>query len=314
MDLSIIIVNWNSTDYLRQCLASVLRETKGISIEIIVVDNASSDATCARLMCDEFPGAIFRESGQNLGFARASNLGCDLSCGEILLFLNPDTEISEDVFTRMVAEVRSSASIGAVGARLLNSDGSLQTSCVQTYPTIMNQLLDSEFLRAKMPRSRLWGMEALFAGDKQPASVDAISGACLMVKREIFLGVGKFSDQYFMYVEDVELCRRITTAGYSIHYLSNCEVVHHGGKSSTVQGKCFANLRQQQALLQYFTSTRGRWYANVYRAALAIAAILRLLAIGCLLPLRAIARKATNCRFSYQKWSSIFRWAIGIEA
>ena len=314
MNLSIIIVNWNSTDYLRHCLASIYRETKGIGIEVVVVDNASCDDSCAELIRGEFPSVVLHCSSKNLGFAQGSNLGYELSFGEILLFLNPDTEIQSDVFTRMVKELESTSCTGAVGSRLLNSDGSLQTSCIQSYPTILNQLLDSDFLRNKFPTSRLWGMQPLFAHAANPARVDVISGACLMVKREVFVQVGKFDDSYFMYVEDVDLCRRITGAGYTIHYMNDCEVIHHGGKSSAVQGRHFANLRQQQAILQFFAATQGRWYSFLYRVGVAFAAAIRLMIIVSLLPFRIVAHTATNWKFSFQKWSCIFRWAIGLEA
>jgi len=314
MNLSIIIVNWNSTNYLRHCLASIYRETKGIGVEIIVVDNASSDDSCAELIRDEFPNAVLHCSDQNLGFARGSNLGYGLSSGEVLLFLNPDTEIQSDVLTRMVKELESTSGVGAIGCRLLNSDGSLQTSCIQSYPTILNQLLDSEFLRNKFPRSRLWGMRPFFARVVNPARVDVISGACLMVKREVFAQVGKFDDSYFMYVEDVDLCRRIALNGNAIYYMNDCEVIHHGGKSSAVQGKHFANLRQHKAIIQFFAATRGGWYSFLYRVGVAFAAAIRLMIIVSLLPFRSFACTTSNWQFSLEKWSCIFRWAIGLEA
>jgi GT2 family glycosyltransferase len=309
MNLSIIIVNWNSTGYLRHCLASIYRETKGINIDVVVVDNASRDDSCTELIRGEFPNVVLHCSSKNLGFAQGSNLGYELSSGEILLFLNPDTEIQSDVFTRMVKELESTSCTGAVGARLLNSDGSLQTSCIQSYPTILNQLLDSEFLRNRFPASRLWGMQPLFARSANPARADVISGACLMVKREVFAQVGRFDDSYFMYVEDVDLCRKITGAGYTIHYMNDCEVIHHGGKSSAVQGRHFANLRQQRAILQFFAATQGRWYSFLYRVGVAFAAVIRLIIIVSLLPYTA-----ANWKLSFQKWSCIFRWAIGLEA
>lgn len=311
MDLSIIIVNWNSTDYLRHCLASVYRETKGISFEVIVVDNASRDDSCAELIRNEFEQVVFHCSKKNLGFAGGSNEGYELSSGKVLLFLNPDTEIQSDAFTHMVQELESAADTGAVGSRLLNSDGSVQMSCIQTYPTIVNQLLDSEFLRSKFPTSRLWGMQPLFVR-ASPTQVDVISGACLMAKREVFEQVGRFDDGYFMYVEDVDLCRRITSAGYVIHYLDDCEVIHHGGKSSAVQKKNFVSLRQQEAMLQFFAATRGDWYSFLYRTGLAFVALVRLTLIISLLPFRIVAHPINNWKFSLQKWTAIFRWAIGV--
>jgi GT2 family glycosyltransferase len=313
MDLSIIIVNWNSTDYLRHCLVSVFAKTQGVSVEVVVVDNASYDDSCEELIRREFPSVVFYGSKSNLGFARGSNLGYELSSGRTLLFLNPDTEIQDDVFAVMVHELESAAEVGAVGVRLLNSDGSLQTSCVQSYPTILNQLLDSELLRTKLPNSRLWGTKPLFANTPDPARVDAISGACLMVKREVFEQVDKFDDNYFMYVEDLDLCRRITAAGYSIQYLNDRTVVHHGGKSSAVQGRHIANLRQQKAIMQFFNATRGRWYSFLYRAGLVVVAVARLVILGALVPFWMLAHLPSNWKVSVQKWASILKWAIGLK-
>ncbi len=314
MDLSVIIINWNSTDYLRQCLASVYRETKNISFEIVVVDNCSSDDSCSQLIRDEFPQVTLHCSKENLGFSRGCNLGYRLSTGETLLFLNPDTEIHNNVFASMIEDLRADANIGALGVRLLNSDGSLQTSCIRTYPTILNQLLDSEFLRARTPMSDLWGMKPLFVPEASPVKVDVVSGACLMVKRNVFREIGEFDSRYFMYVEDVDLCYRITRAGYVIHYLNDCVVTHHGGKSSALQTNFFANLRQQEALLKYFSMTNGRWYSFLYRVGVGVNAVLRLIVMGCLLPFRIFRNTAAHSKVSIHKWWCILRWTIGQEA
>jgi GT2 family glycosyltransferase len=313
MNLSIIIVNWNSTDYLRPCLASIYKETRGVTFEVIVVDNASSDVSCRDLIESEYPAAQLLMSRVNLGFAGGSNAGYELSSGEVLLFLNPDTEIKANVFSRMVQELNSGDEIGAVGVRLLNTDGSLQSSCVQTYPTIANQLLDSDFLRARWPNSSLWGVKALHESSTTPATVDVISGACLMVKRDVFQRAGKFDERFFMYVEDLDLCRRINGSGVRIHYLNDCEVIHHGGKSSAVRGAYFANLRQQEAIVKYFILTRGKWYSLFYRAGLVVTSILRLTVIASLIPFRGITRRAKDWTFSFEKWSCILWWALGLK-
>jgi N-acetylglucosaminyl-diphospho-decaprenol L-rhamnosyltransferase len=140
-----------------------------------------------------------------------------------------------------------------------------------------------------------------------------ISGACLMVKREVFAHVGKFDDSYFMYVEDVDLCHRITGAGYAIHYMNDCEVIHHGGKSSAVQGQHFASLRQQKAILQFFAATEGGWYSFLYRVGVAFAAAIRLMMIVSLLPFRIVAHKASTWKLSLQKWTCILCWALGLK-
>lgn len=313
MDLSIIIVNWNSTDYLRECLLSIYRETVKITFEVIVVDNCSRDDSCSTLVSSSFPQVLLHCSDRNIGFAGACNLGAGLSKGRMLLFLNPDTEIHDDVFARMIETAESREDVGAVGVRLLNSDGSLQMSSIQAYPTILNQLLDSEFLRRKWPNSRLWGIAALFANSREPDQVDAISGACLLVTRAAWASVKGFDERYFMYVEDIDLCQRIAQAGFVLLYLNDCEVVHHGGKSSAVQGRYFANLRQQQALLQYFRATRGHLYSACYRCSMALAAGVRVLVIVCTMPFRSLANRAVARNFSLEKWLHIFRWAVGVS-
>ena len=158
------------------------------------------------------------------------------------------------------------------------------------------------------------GMKPLFASDKSPWKVDAVSGACLMVKREVFEEIGQFDEGYFMYVEDLDLCHKISQAGYAIHYLPDCEVVHHGGKSSVQQGNHFASLRQQEAIVRFFRIAKGRFYSGLYRAALAAAAAFRVLLIVSLAPVRRLVDYGPSWNFSLQKWSSIFRWAIGLRA
>jgi hypothetical protein len=313
MDLSIIIVNWNSVEYLRACLSSVYRESHGVSLEVIVVDNASYDG-CEKLLREQFPSVVFIQSHENLGFSRANNLGFTRSSGDLLLFLNPDTEFGESALAKMLARLRSNPSVGAVGARLLNSDGSLQTSCVQAFPTICNQVVDSELLRKAFPKSHLWGTGALLSTDGKPAEVDAISGACFMVKRNVFEKVGLFGEQYFMYVDDLDLSYRIRKAGYSIEYLNDCTVVHHGRKSSEKQESHFSDLRQRESLLKFFRITRGDSYASLYRVALAASAVSRLALVAVSLPFGRFAFQGKSPASVFRKWARILQWAVGLKS
>jgi N-acetylglucosaminyl-diphospho-decaprenol L-rhamnosyltransferase len=309
MDLSIIIVNWNSLPDLRPCLASVYRETRALTFEVIVVDNASAE-DCGPAIRQEFPGVIFYRSGTNLGFGRANNLGFALSSGELILFLNPDTEIGDDVFARMAAHLLK-ASSGAVGPCLLNTDGSIQTSCVQVYPTIANQLLDSSLLRRMFPRWRIWGMEGWLSTDREAVPVDAISGACFMVRRRVFEAVGLFTDTYFMYGEDLDLSYKIFTAGFGVEYLPKCRVTHHGGRSSAQQRPYFASLRQKESLLQFFRLRRSRAYAICYVVIMGAAALVRMALIMAPVPLGPIAFRGQDRGMLFRKWLATLRWAAG---
>jgi GT2 family glycosyltransferase len=312
IDLSIIVVTWKSLDFLKDCIASIAGNTAGIAYEIIVVDNASGDGS-EQAIREQYPHVLFIASATNLGFAKANNLGMAHASGKTLLFLNPDTEVRDNALGRMVAALTGSPA-GAAGARLLNSDGSLQTSCVQTYPSILNQLLDSDLLRRRFPRSSLWGMSALFQAGKAPSNVDAISGACFMVKREVFQRVGGFTESYFMYVEDLELSYKITKAGFKILYLPDCEVVHHGGKSSAQQSNYFVNLQQKQALVQFFLSTKGEGYAGCYRALIAAAAVMRMMLVSLSFLAGPLAFRGTDRKQLLGKWSAVFRWAAGFSS
>ncbi len=184
MELSIIIVNWNSKDYVRKCVASVKANTRDMAYEIIVVDGASYDG-CGEMLAQGISrGVKFVQCDKNVGFARANNLGFEHSSGECILFLNPDTEVVGPAIRVLRTELLKLDHAGMVGAKLLNTDGSVQTSCIQAFPTILNQLLDAEVLRRAFPRHSFWGMAPLFSGGENPAVVQVLSGACLMMRRD----------------------------------------------------------------------------------------------------------------------------------
>lgn len=284
-----------------------------MSYEIIVVDNASS-VDCESMLRNEFPGTTFIQSKTNLGFGRANNLGYSRSRGRNLLFLNPDTEVRGNAFAAMSSYLDSDRSVGGAGVRLLNGDGSLQLTSIQAFPTVWNQLLDSELLRRLFPNWPGWGTGALVNSDHDPAEVDAVSGACFMVKRGVFEQVGKFREEYFMYADDLDLSFRIHKAGFSIRYLCDCEVIHYGGKSSGQRNENFADVMQRDSLMRFFRAARGPRYAAVYRMTVAIAAVARVATIGMLIGIgkRSIHGKAP--RVAVQKWLAILAWSLHSDA
>jgi N-acetylglucosaminyl-diphospho-decaprenol L-rhamnosyltransferase len=311
--LSIIIINWKSANFTRKCLASIHARAKGINLEILVVDNASFDG-CAEMIQKEFPDVRFIQSQDNLGFARANNLAFEYSKGEILLFLNPDTEIVGSALQDMMACLDSNQNAGAIGAKLLNSDLSVQTSCLQAFPSILSQVLDSEYLRTMIPKSSLWGTQALFEDSRQPVPVEGISGACLMVRRSLFEQIGYFNRDYFMYVEDMDLCHKIQKAGWTNYYVGDATVIHHGGQSSGSQSNNqFSTLVMKESLLKYFKIHRGHLYSQLFRLMTALAALGRIsvLVVARLLPISVPRRKSLAA--ALVKWSTVFRWAIGLE-
>jgi hypothetical protein len=312
-DLSIIIINWNSVDFLRKCLASVYAGTLGLKFQTIVVDNASFDG-CGELLGREFPGVIFIQSQENLGFAGANNLGFAHSKGRNILFLNPDTEVIGPALEVMCLFLDSRGEAGAVGGKLLNSDLSIQTSCIQRFPSILNQSLDFDFLRDLFPKSALWGTRPLFTNPATPVPVEVISGACLMAKRTVLEKVGGFSSDYFMYAEDVDLCYEIQQQGWKCYYVPQASVVHHCGRSSNSKPeKSFSAIMMRESTLKFMRKTKGKLYASAYRSSTALVAAFRLLALSAVFLLTAGRLRRNSIKAALAKWVSILRWAVGLE-
>lgn len=314
MDLSIIVVNWHSTDYLRACLDSVYKVTEGVDFEIIVVDNASGDG-CKAMLQSEFPSVLFIDAMRNRGFAQANNLGYLASRGEALLFLNPDTELFENAVGRMLIWMKAHPSVGALGPCLLNKDGSVQQSCVQSFPTLLNQFLDSDLLRGWFPRWRLWGTWPLMNPNKPSADVevDAISGACFLMRRDIFEAVGGFTEEYFMYSDDIDLSYKIRRSGSSIVCLTDCLVVHYGGGSSDLCDTTFAAVQRRRAMAQFFRRTRGPFWGALYRVMIGAAALARLSFACGTLPIVNSDREREALHSVLDRWRAILVWAWSLN-
>jgi N-acetylglucosaminyl-diphospho-decaprenol L-rhamnosyltransferase len=304
MELSIVIVNWNSREYLRKCLESIFRNTQGVQFEVVAIDSGSFDG-CDRMLAECYPQVKFIQSAANLGFARANNVAAAESRGDCLLFLNPDTEIVGNAVGAMCAAMRALPDVGVLGCRLLNSDGTLQSSCIQPIPTIVNQLLGVEAFRRRWPRKRLWGMAALYHEGTEPREVEGVSGACLMVRRATFERVGRFTDEYFMYAEDLDLSYKVRQAGRRNYYVPTATVIHHGGSSSEQAASAFATVMMREAVWRFRRRTRGRAYAMAYRVAMLGSAAGRLALLG---PAWLAGRGSAAAR---AKWLAILRWTVG---
>jgi GT2 family glycosyltransferase len=214
----------------------------------------------------------------------------------------------------MVAWMRSHPLAGALGVRLLNTDGSLQVSCVQAFPTILNQVMDSRFLRSRFPTWKLWGTQVLYDQQAQAAEVDAISGACFMALRSAFEAAGGFSESYFMYSDDLDLCYKIRQAGYKVACLPRWEVRHHGGKSTDKQASHFAEVWQRESMAQFLRRTRGKLYCAAYRCATSLAALLRLGIALVLLLFSSPGHRKKASRTVVGKWFAVFAWSIGFRS
>jgi GT2 family glycosyltransferase len=226
-----VIVSFNTRDVLRECLQSVFREATSLRVQVIVVDNASTDGSQAMIEV-EFPDVLLIRSEVNLGFGPANNLGFSSASGRYLVLLNSDAFLTEGSLKRSTAHMDANPGAGLGGGRLTGRDGSWQPSA-RMFPTVFSDLLVLSGLAARFPRSRFFGRaDRTWASPMEPAEVDWIPGAYAIVRTEILRSIGLFDPRFFLYYEEVDLCKRIKDAGYSIWYWPDIAVIHIGGESS----------------------------------------------------------------------------------
>jgi GT2 family glycosyltransferase len=310
MDLSIIFVNWNAVCYLRECIAGIYARTQTVSFEIIVVDNASPDADVDELGC-AFPEIRIVKSPENLGFARANNLGFTKAVGDYVLLLNPDTELVGPAIDTMMARIKTLPDAGIVGCRHVSPDLTVQTTSIQTFPTILNQMLNIEFLRVRWPDCPLWRLGPLFADLKHPVVVQVIPGACMLLRRRVFEQAGMFSEEYFMYGEDIDLNYKVARFGLRNYYIPDAIIVHYGGRSSSRQRvREWPTIMKYRAMGQLYRKNRSFVYAKLYQAAMGACALVRLALL--VVAFTFADRAAVQAAFA--KWRIILKWACGMRA
>lgn len=312
-ELSVIIVNWNSKDVLRTCLTSLFTNDWNGEWEVVVIDNASYDG-CSEMLAADFPAVRFVQSEQNLGFARANNVAFGHCSGGHILFLNPDTEMIGTAVPSTLNFLKSKADAGAVGVRLRNSDGTVQTTAIRRFPTLLNETFDFEILRRAFPQCSLWAIAPLFKRESTVATVDAVSGAFLMVTRQAFEQVGGFSANYFMYSEDVDLCYKLHRSGRRNYYLGSATVIHHCGKSTASHEKGYSSVLTRESRHRFFRHYRGRLYAAIYRVLAALTAAVRMGILGLLYLLSVGRFRRAYLKDAFVRWHKSLRWSLGFEA
>ncbi|MDB3868621.1 glycosyltransferase [Candidatus Marinimicrobia bacterium] len=231
MKLSVIIVSFNVKSYLRQCLNSVLASTQIDDLEIIVIDNHSFDGSC-NLLKNEYPQIKLIENKKNMGFSVAVNQGIDIAKGDYVCFLNPDTLIQEDTFSKLISHLKENPEVGCIGPKILNPDGSLQKSCKRSFPTPLVALPKVLGLSRIFPKSKWFGKYNLtYLDENTPHFVDAISGSFMLFPQELVESVGKLDESFFMFGEDLDYSFRVKQTGYKVLYQPETEVIHYKGES-----------------------------------------------------------------------------------
>ena len=260
--LSIIIVSWNVRELLRACLTSIAANPGDLDLEVIVVDSGSGDGT-PTMVAEDFPWVTLVARPDNVGFARGNNIGIRRAHGDLILLLNPDTEVVEAALSTMVDYMQAHTAVGVVGPQLLYPDGTIQSSR-RRFPTLATGFWESTWLEPCAPQRVLDAYYVQDRSDDVIQDVDWMMGAALMVRRETVEEVGLLDEAYFMYSEELDWCYRIKAAGWRVVYLPAARIIHHEGKSSE-QAVTARHLYFQRAKLRYYRKYHGRAAAALLR-------------------------------------------------
>lgn len=282
MELSIIIVSFNTSDLLRKCLNKVYKALSFGKIEkeseVIVVDNASTDDSVSMVQ-KYFPKVKILKNTQNLGFAKANNQGIKKSSGKYILLLNSDTEIEKNALFNLLNAIKTDPNIGVVGGKLLNPDGMTQPSA-GFFPHLSKVFYWMFFVDDIPIISKF--LKPYHVGDKsfyeKTKLVDWVTGACFMLKRELIDNAGLLDEDIFMYGEEMEWCYRIKKRGYKVALIPSAQILHHKGAS--VSSSDAGILEEFKALLYFYKKHKASWQLPFLRLFLRTGALLRIAIFG----------------------------------
>ncbi len=271
-ELSVVLVNYNDRAHLPACLSSLAKAVSGLSAEVVLVDNHSSDAS-PELVRSTFPWVRLIENDKNVGYPRANNIGFRQSRGEYVLFLNTDTVVPGDALAELLAEIKARPELGAVGPALVHQNGRFQVSFgkrVGFFPEIRQKLILNPYYSIVLRHSQ------------EPREVGWLSGACLLARRVAVEEAGLFDEEFFLYFEDIDLCRRITDQGFKLVVIPAVRVSHIGGAATSAR-RWQSRLEYRRSQLRFYKKHNSLLSLRLLRLYLK----LTILALG----LRASTRK-----------------------
>lgn len=273
MDVSVVIVNWNTREILRDCLRSIYEQTLGLTFEVIVIDNASEDGSL-QMVKDEFKEVILVENSTNRGFAAGNNQGLAIAKGRYVLLLNSDTVVLDNAIAKTVAFADANPEGAVIGCRILYPDKTLQTSCFM-FPSLLNLLLSATYMYKLFPASKLFGRENMTWWARDDArEVDVVTGCFMLVRREALEQVGVMDEQFFMYGEETDWCYRFKKAGWKCLFSPSGSIIHIHGASSKARRHAMM-LQCRASILLFFKKHRGQLAYRLACMGLALDAFLR---------------------------------------
>lgn len=295
--VSIVIVNWNTRELLRGCLASIAAQTRAPH-EVIVIDNASPDGSAA-MVADAFPQVRLIANSDNRGFAAANNQGLAVARGENLLLLNPDTVVLEGAIDRMLAWLERHPEAGAAGCQVLERPGVIQQTCFADHSpaNLAIALFGLKQLARWIPAfGRPWYLDWDRRSERE---VDVVTGVFLLVPRRVLQVVGPLDEAFFVYGEEADWCRRIRQAGWRCIFTPEARIIHlDGGRKSSSQIRSRMHVQQQKSHLLYVRKHHGRGGLVLVKGLYVVTSALRLLAFGALRLLRGDAETRARVRLA----------------
>jgi hypothetical protein len=255
MNVSVVIVSWNAGRYLKECLVSLRETTAPNSPEVIVVDNASTDGS-PEMVESLFQDVKLVRCRENLGFAKANNIGIRLSQAPYIALVNSDVRLFDGCLDGLVEFLERHPEAGLVGPKILNTDLTVQTSC-RRFPSLWNNFCSASGLARSLGRHRFFSGEQMFDfRHDQVRSVDVLAGCFWMFRREAWEAVGSLDEEFFIYAEDLDWCKRCWDAGWQVVFFPEAQAIHHRGGSSANDPVRFA-VEQHRALLHYWQKHHG---------------------------------------------------------
>lgn len=276
MKISVIIVSFNTQKLLKDCLNSIFKKTKGVEIQVIVVDNASSDGS-QEMVRKNFPKVTLIENKKNLGFAAGNNIGIKKAKGEHILLLNSDTRLVEDSLTKMVGFMEKNPKIGISSCQLIGENGEIQASggffpnlfLVFAWMFFIDDLpFVGKLIRSFHPHAPWY---------KSKHFQDWVTGAFFLISRNVVDQIGFLDENFFMYVEEMEYCFRAKKKDWQVVFAPITKIIHLGGQSS---GTRRAIISEYQGLKYFFAKHKKRWETIPLRIFLRIGAVLRIFLFG----------------------------------
>ncbi|MBC8263850.1 MAG: glycosyltransferase family 2 protein [Anaerolineales bacterium] len=308
--LTVVVVTWNSSGPLVNCLRALEAEREVVALELFVVDNASTDgsADVARQIA---PWAQVIENHDNRGFAAANNQALTQARGHYVALLNPDAEVLDHALTSLVRHLERMPDVGAAGPMTLKSSGEVDFRCARRFPTLWTELCEVSGLTRRFPRHYLFSGASIGHWDhRDPRDVDALSGACMVIRREALDQVGLLDEDFFMYSEDTELCFRLKRADWRIVYWPEARVRHWGG-CSTSQVRDAMGVEALRSTNRLFRKCYGAGSAVAHRLIVAAVTVGKLVVFtACWLAARNASQRA---RFTHKLalHRQVFRLALG---